>query len=53
MSLKAGLITLLVVVVLLGATGGDASAASVGKAVGGSVHWVSVAWKSMVGTASN
>jgi len=52
MSVKAGLITLVIVVILLGATGGDASAASVGRAVGGSVHWVSVAWHAMTGSAS-
>ena len=52
MSLKAGLITLVVVVILLGATGGDASAASLGRAVGGSFHWVAVAWRSMTGSAT-
>ncbi len=52
MSLKAGVVVLVLVVILLGATGGDTSAASVGRAVGGSVHWIAVAWKSMVGSAS-
>lgn len=52
MSLKAGIITLLLVVILLGATGGDASAASVGRAIGGSFHWVAVAWHSMTGSAT-
>lgn len=52
MSFKSGVVMILVIIVLLGATGGDASAASVGRAIGGSVHWISVAWSTMVGSAS-
>lgn len=52
MSFKSGVVMIVIIVILLGATGGDASAASVGRAIGGSFHWVSVAWSSMIGSAS-
>jgi hypothetical protein len=52
MSIKGALLILLFLVVLLGATGGDASAAAVGNAVGDAIHWVRVAWDAMVGSSS-
>lgn len=51
MSFRAGVVMIVIIIILLGATGGDASAASVGRAVGGSVHWIGVAWNEMVGSA--
>ena len=51
MNLKSLAVVFLFVVVLLGATGGDASVAAVGSGVGKVFHWVLVAWNSMVGNA--
>ena len=42
-----GLIVLLFVVVLAGATGGEESVSRVGDALGMLVHWISVAWTAM------
>ena len=48
MNFKNLLITLLVIVIVVGATGGDASAAAVGNAVGEALHLVRVAWNAAV-----
>jgi hypothetical protein len=45
---KGVALILVVLVVLLGATGGDQAAASVGNAVGEAVHLVRVAWDAAV-----
>lgn len=49
MSLKSILIVVLFIVVLAGATGGDASVRTVGDALGTGVHWIAVAWNALVG----
>lgn len=47
MNLKTFLIVLLFVVVLAGATGGDASVSKVGEALGQLAHWINVGWQSL------
>jgi hypothetical protein len=47
-NVKQVLLVLLFVVILAGATGGDASARLVGDALGRTVHWVGIAWDSLV-----
>lgn len=42
---------LVVIVVLVGATGGEASAAAIGNAVGEAAHLVKVAWDAMLNSA--
>ncbi len=44
MSPKGVALVLVAIVILVGATGGDQAAASVGNAVGEAVHLVKVAW---------
>lgn len=44
MSPKGVALVLVVIVVLVGATGGEQAAASIGNAVGEAVHMVRVAW---------
>lgn len=48
MNAKGVLLMLVVIVVLVGATGGEASAAAVGNAVGEAAHLVKVAWDAML-----
>ncbi len=48
MNLKNIVLFLLVVTVVLGATGGEASAAAVGRGIGEAFHMVQVAWDAMV-----
>jgi hypothetical protein len=48
MNLKNIVIFLLVIIVVLGATGGEASAAAVGRGIGEAFHLVQVAWDAMV-----
>ncbi len=48
MNLKNILIFLVIIVIVLGATGGDASAAAVGRGVGEALHLVGVAWDAMM-----
>ncbi len=48
MNLKNIVLFLLVIIVVLGATGGDASAAAVGRGIGQAFHLVQVAWDAMV-----
>ena len=43
MTLKGAALLLLAIVILVGATGGDASAAAIGDAVGSAFHWIQVA----------
>jgi hypothetical protein len=52
MNVKNVALLLLVVIVLVGATGGEASAAAVGNALGEAAHLVKVAWDAMVGSSS-
>lgn len=47
-NLKNIVLFLLVIIVVLGATGGDASAAAVGRGIGQAFHLVQVAWEAMV-----
>ena len=49
MTLKGAALLVIVMIVLLGATGGDASAAAIGDAIGSAVHWLQVAWDAAVG----
>jgi hypothetical protein len=39
---------LIIIIVVLGATGGDASAAAVGRGIGEAAHFVQVAWDAMM-----
>lgn len=48
MKLPNVLLLILLVTIVMGATGGDASAAAVGNALGDAVHFVRVAWDAMV-----
>ena len=51
MNIKNLLITILVIVVIVGATGGEQSAAAVGNAVGEALHLIRVAWNAMVNSS--
>ncbi len=48
MNLKNVLLFILITVIVLGATGGDASAAAVGRGLGEAFHLVQVAWDAMI-----
>ncbi len=48
MNVKNVLLILVLVIVVLGSTGGEASAAAVGRAIGETVHLLRVAWDAMV-----
>lgn len=48
-SIKSFIVVVLFIVVLAGATGGDASVKNVGDAIGTGVHWIAVAWTAIVG----
>jgi len=50
---KGVALVLVVIVVLVGATGGDQAAASVGNAIGEAVHLVRVAWDAGVNAGDN
>jgi hypothetical protein len=47
-NLKNIIIFLAIVVIVVGATGGDASAAAVGRGVGEALHLIGVAWDAMM-----
>lgn len=49
MTLKGAALLVVVLIVLLGATGGDASAAAVGDAIGSAFGWLEVAFDAAVG----
>ena len=48
MNVKNVLLILVLVIVVLGSTSGEASAAAVGRAIGETVHLLRVAWDAMV-----
>jgi hypothetical protein len=49
MTLKGAALLVVALIILLGATGGDGSAAAIGDAIGSAVHWLQVAWEAAVG----
>ena len=51
-NVKSALLLVLFIVILLGATGGDESAAAVGSAIGDAIHWVRVAWDALLGSST-
>ena len=48
MNLKNILIFLVIIIIVLGSTEGDASAAAVGRGVGEALHLIGVAWDAMM-----
>lgn len=52
MTLKGAVLLVVAIVILVGATGGDASAASIGNAVGAAFHWVQVAVNGALGSGA-
>jgi hypothetical protein len=43
------LVVILLIIVLVGATGGDSAVSNIGHSINRGLHWVSVAWDSLTG----
>lgn len=52
MTLKGAALLILAIIILVGATGGDSSAASIGNAIGAAFHWVQVAVDAALGNGA-